>query len=82
MVAWVMGIQLDLDFKLLETGALAVSILLTSFALQVYDYQSIMVVFFSIYLTPFSMKTILVFCFQNSITYYFHVEASYLTFMK
>ncbi|KAI0499259.1 hypothetical protein KFK09_020162 [Dendrobium nobile] len=34
IVAWIMGIQMDLDFRLLETGALVVSILLTSFALQ------------------------------------------------
>ncbi|KAI0494608.1 hypothetical protein KFK09_024749 [Dendrobium nobile] len=34
MVAWVMGIQMDLDFKLLETGALVISILIISFALQ------------------------------------------------
>ncbi|XP_028548533.1 vacuolar cation/proton exchanger 1a-like [Dendrobium catenatum] len=34
MVAWVMGIQMDLDFKLLETGALVISILIVSFALQ------------------------------------------------
>ncbi|XP_020576189.1 vacuolar cation/proton exchanger 1a-like, partial [Phalaenopsis equestris] len=34
MVAWVMGIPMDLDFKSLETGALVLSILITSFALQ------------------------------------------------
>ncbi|KAL0912559.1 hypothetical protein M5K25_018540 [Dendrobium thyrsiflorum] len=34
IVAWIMGIRMDLDFRLLETGALVLSILLTSFALQ------------------------------------------------
>jgi Ca2+:H+ antiporter len=30
-----MGIQMDLDFSLLETGSLAFSIIVTAFALQV-----------------------------------------------
>ena len=30
-----MGIPMDLDFKLLETGSLFISVLVTSFALQV-----------------------------------------------
>ncbi|KAK8921702.1 Vacuolar cation/proton exchanger 1a [Platanthera zijinensis] len=34
IVAWVMGIEMDLDFKTLETSSLAFSILLTAFALQ------------------------------------------------
>jgi hypothetical protein len=35
IVAWIMGIQMDLDFSLLETGSLAFSIIVTAFALQV-----------------------------------------------
>ncbi|THG22819.1 hypothetical protein TEA_025664 [Camellia sinensis var. sinensis] len=34
VVAWIMGVHMDLDFNLLETGALAFSIIVTSFALQ------------------------------------------------
>ncbi|XP_077222951.1 cation exchanger 4 [Tasmannia lanceolata] len=34
IVAWIMGIHMDLDFKLLETGSLFISVLLTTFALQ------------------------------------------------
>lgn len=34
LVAWIMGIQMDLDFKLLETGSLFISVLVTAFALQ------------------------------------------------
>ncbi|PKA47087.1 Vacuolar cation/proton exchanger 1a [Apostasia shenzhenica] len=34
IVAWIIGIQMDLDFKLLETGSLVLSILLVSSALQ------------------------------------------------
>ena len=36
VVAWIMGIQMDLDFKLLETGCLAFGIIVTAFTLQVY----------------------------------------------
>lgn len=35
LVAWIMGIQMDLDFKLLETGSLFISVLVTAFTLQV-----------------------------------------------
>ncbi|KAG2245102.1 hypothetical protein Bca52824_093037 [Brassica carinata] len=34
LVAWAMGIEMDLNFNLLETACLALSILVTSFALQ------------------------------------------------
>ncbi|KAM1393337.1 hypothetical protein ACFX14_029165 [Malus domestica] len=34
IVAWIMGIQMDLDFSLLETGSLAFTIIITAFALQ------------------------------------------------
>ncbi|KAK8947685.1 Vacuolar cation/proton exchanger 1a [Platanthera guangdongensis] len=34
LVAWIMGIQMDLDFQLLETGVLVMSILLVAFILQ------------------------------------------------
>lgn len=34
VVAWIIGINMDLDFNLLETGSLALSILITAFALQ------------------------------------------------
>ncbi|XP_010927361.1 vacuolar cation/proton exchanger 1a isoform X3 [Elaeis guineensis] len=34
IVAWIMGIQMDLDFKLLETGSLLLAILVTAFTLQ------------------------------------------------
>ncbi|XP_057984009.1 vacuolar cation/proton exchanger 3 [Malania oleifera] len=34
LVAWTMGIKMDLDFSLLETGSLALSILVTAFTLQ------------------------------------------------
>ncbi|GAB4841253.1 Vacuolar cation/proton exchanger 3 [Ancistrocladus abbreviatus] len=34
LFAWIMGIKMDLDFNTLETGALALSIIITSFALQ------------------------------------------------
>ncbi|KAF6153614.1 hypothetical protein GIB67_027481 [Kingdonia uniflora] len=34
IVGWIMGIEMDLDFNLLETGSLAFSILITAFALQ------------------------------------------------
>ncbi|TVU34057.1 hypothetical protein EJB05_15882 [Eragrostis curvula] len=34
IVAWIAGIQMDLDFKLLETGCLFVSVLVTAFTLQ------------------------------------------------
>ncbi|XP_061347146.1 vacuolar cation/proton exchanger 3-like [Gastrolobium bilobum] len=34
VVAWVMGIRMDLDFNLLETGCLAFTIIVTAFTLQ------------------------------------------------
>ncbi|KAH9615718.1 hypothetical protein KSS87_003965 [Heliosperma pusillum] len=34
IVAWIMGIQMDLDFNTIETGCLALSIILTAFTLQ------------------------------------------------
>ncbi|CDP06489.1 unnamed protein product [Coffea canephora] len=34
IVAWIIGINMDLDFNLLETGSLALSIIITAFALQ------------------------------------------------
>ncbi|CAJ1970636.1 unnamed protein product [Sphenostylis stenocarpa] len=34
VVAWIMGIKMDLDFSLLETGCLAFTILVTAFTLQ------------------------------------------------
>ena len=33
-----MGIPMDLDFKLLETGSLFISVLVTAFALQVTEF--------------------------------------------
>ena len=35
IVAWILGIEMDLNFNLLETGALALSIITTAFTLQV-----------------------------------------------
>ncbi|XXG85847.1 hypothetical protein AAC387_Pa11g0863 [Persea americana] len=35
IVGWMMGIHMDLDFNLLETGSLFVSVLITAFTLQV-----------------------------------------------
>ena len=35
IVAWIMHVEMDLDFNTIETGALAFSIIITSFALQV-----------------------------------------------
>ncbi|KAA8543736.1 hypothetical protein F0562_022086 [Nyssa sinensis] len=35
IVAWIMGVHMDLDFNLLETGGLAFAIILTAFTLQV-----------------------------------------------
>ncbi|XP_040993922.1 vacuolar cation/proton exchanger 3-like [Juglans microcarpa x Juglans regia] len=34
IVAWIMGIRMDLDFSLLETGSLAFTIIITAFTLQ------------------------------------------------
>ncbi|GAB4830085.1 Vacuolar cation/proton exchanger 3 [Ancistrocladus abbreviatus] len=34
LVAWIMGIKMDLDFNVLETGSLALSIIITTFTLQ------------------------------------------------
>ncbi|XP_042491555.1 vacuolar cation/proton exchanger 3-like [Macadamia integrifolia] len=34
LVAWIMGIEMDLDFNILETSSLALSILVTAFTLQ------------------------------------------------
>ncbi|KAH7549892.1 hypothetical protein JRO89_XS13G0100400 [Xanthoceras sorbifolium] len=34
IIAWIMGISMDLDFSLLETGSLAFSIIITAFTLQ------------------------------------------------
>ncbi|XP_030537218.1 vacuolar cation/proton exchanger 3 isoform X2 [Rhodamnia argentea] len=34
VVAWIMGIKMDLNFNLLETGSLALSIIVTAFTLQ------------------------------------------------
>lgn len=35
VVAWIMGIRMDLDFNLLETGCLAFAVIVTAFTLQV-----------------------------------------------
>ncbi|KAG4974830.1 hypothetical protein JHK87_031651 [Glycine soja] len=35
VVAWIMGIEMDLDFNLLETGCLAFTIIVTAFTLQI-----------------------------------------------
>ncbi|KAF3449559.1 hypothetical protein FNV43_RR10288 [Rhamnella rubrinervis] len=37
VVAWIMGIKMDLNFNLLETGSLALAIIATSFTLQAWD---------------------------------------------
>ncbi|KAI3988899.1 hypothetical protein MKX01_016470 [Papaver californicum] len=34
IVAWIMGIEMDLDFNLLETGSLSLSVIITAFTLQ------------------------------------------------
>ncbi|KAI3939080.1 hypothetical protein MKX01_001948 [Papaver californicum] len=34
IVAWIMGIEMDLDFNLLETGSLALAVIITAFTLQ------------------------------------------------
>ncbi|GAB2217841.1 hypothetical protein Droror1_Dr00001053 [Drosera rotundifolia] len=34
IIAWIMGIKMDLNFNILETGSLALSIIITSFTLQ------------------------------------------------
>ncbi|KAL7195059.1 hypothetical protein ACSBR1_035302 [Camellia fascicularis] len=34
IVAWIIGIKMDLDFNLLETGSLALAIIITAFILQ------------------------------------------------
>ncbi|KAL6998423.1 Vacuolar cation/proton exchanger 3 [Sarracenia purpurea var. burkii] len=34
VIAWIIGIKMDLDFNLLETGSLALSIIVTAFTLQ------------------------------------------------
>lgn len=38
IVAWIAGIQMDLDFKLIETGSLFVSVIVTAFTLQVHTH--------------------------------------------
>lgn len=35
IVAWTIGVDMDLDFSLLETGSLSLAILVTAFTLQV-----------------------------------------------
>lgn len=39
IVAWTMGVTMDLNFNLLETGSLALAIVVTAFTLQVYISQ-------------------------------------------
>lgn len=38
VISWIMGITMDLNFNLLETGSLALAILATAFTLQVRLY--------------------------------------------
>lgn len=38
VVAWILGIKMDLNFNLLETGSLALSIIITAFTLQVQHF--------------------------------------------
>lgn len=40
VVAWIMGIHMDLDFNTLETTSLALSIIVTAFTLQVKIFMS------------------------------------------
>ena len=40
VVAWIMGIHMDLDFNILETTSLALSIIATAFTLQVRIFMS------------------------------------------
>ena len=40
VVAWIMGIHMDLDFNTLETTSLALSIIVTTFTLQVRIFMS------------------------------------------
>ncbi|KAK9114375.1 hypothetical protein Syun_021172 [Stephania yunnanensis] len=49
-VAWIVGIEMDLDFKLLGTACLAFAVVITSFALRVtiYSYNDTASYFFSI----------------------------------
>lgn len=42
VVAWTMGIDMDLDFSLLETGCLAFTIIVTAFTLQVLNLYQIL----------------------------------------
>lgn len=41
VLAWMMGIPMDLDFNFIETGSLLLSVLLTAFALQVFNNVAI-----------------------------------------
>jgi Ca2+:H+ antiporter len=41
LVAWVMGVPMDLDFHLVETGSLFLAILVTTFTLQVRFFFSL-----------------------------------------
>ncbi|EOY33730.1 Vacuolar cation/proton exchanger 3 isoform 5 [Theobroma cacao] len=41
VVGWIMGIQMDLDFSLLETGCLALTIIVVAFTLQVLQSYSL-----------------------------------------
>jgi hypothetical protein len=50
IVAWIMGIRMDLDFNLLETGCLGFAIIVTAFTLQVCTmplYMPIFLLFYS-----------------------------------
>lgn len=38
IVAWIIGERMDLDFSLLETGSLALAIIVTAFTLQVINF--------------------------------------------
>lgn len=40
IVAWILGINMDLNFGPLETGCLAVSIIITAFTLQVKHFST------------------------------------------
>ncbi|XP_040992082.1 vacuolar cation/proton exchanger 3-like isoform X2 [Juglans microcarpa x Juglans regia] len=50
IVAWIMGIRMDLDFSLLETGCLAFSIIVTAFTLQVHYLSILIYIYIYIYI--------------------------------
>ncbi|XP_045818609.1 vacuolar cation/proton exchanger 3-like isoform X2 [Trifolium pratense] len=61
IVAWIMGVKMDLNFNLLETGSLALAIIVSAFTLQVETEDEVLLYCSNLFLVMYSRGCRLIF---------------------